>query len=451
MIMPVESVVNRPKFTIDPNAKFDTVAKLKVIGVGGGGGNAVNRMVAEGLADVELIAVNTDAMALAHNRAPARIQIGKKLTGGLGAGANPETGRLAMEEDREEIKRVLEGADMVFITAGMGGGTGTGGAPVVAEIARELGILTVAIVTRPFLFEGKVRDRNAKKGIADLRNHVDTIIVIPNQKLLSIVDKDTPLIDAFRTADEILYQGTRGISDIITKPGLVGVDFADVETIMKGMGGALMGTGYVDNDDSNRAVTALESAINSPLLDDISISGARGLLINFSGGEDMKMYEVNEAAQRAYETVGEDSDTNIIFGAVIDPELKGTIKVTVIATGFNDDGGAKAGTTPGAVTVALPVQDPLRSADKGVQMTLDLTGALRNDRELLPVGAAVQSQPGNCHEPVNAVQDKTDVYRANTTSWRQDFDFQSKMSSTMPYDSYEDLDYPTFLRKQMRN
>jgi cell division protein FtsZ len=309
----------------------------------------------------------------------------------------------------------------------------------------------VAIVTRPFLFEGKVRDRNAKKGIADLRNHVDTIIVIPNQKLLSIVDKDTPLIDAFRTADEILYQGTRGISDIITKPGLVGVDFADVETIMKGMGGALMGTGYVDNDDSNRAVTALESAINSPLLDDISISGARGLLINFSGGEDMKMYEVNEAAQRAYETVGEDSDTNIIFGAVIDPELKGTIKVTVIATGFNDDGGAKAGTTPGAVTVALPVQDPLRSADKGVQMTLDLTGALRNDRELLPVGAAVQSQPGNCHEPVNAVQDKTDVYRANTTSWRQDFDFQSKMSSTMPYDSYEDLDYPTFLRKQMRN
>ena len=450
MIMPVESVVNRPKFTIDPNAKFDTVAKLKVIGVGGGGGNAVNRMVAEGLSDVELIAVNTDAMALAHNRAPARIQIGKKLTGGLGAGANPETGRLAMEEDREEIKRVLEGADMVFITAGMGGGTGTGGAPVVAEIARELGILTVAIVTRPFLFEGKVRDRNAKKGIADLRNYVDTIIVIPNQKLLSIVDKDTPLIDAFRTADEVLYQGTRGISDIITKPGHVSVDFADVKTIMKGMGGALMGTGYVDNDDSNRAITALESAIHSPLLDDISISGARGLLINFSGGEDMKMYEVNEAAQRAFETVGEDSDTNIIFGAVIDPALNGTIKVTVIATGFNDDAGVKEGAS--TVKVVLPRVPVVENV--GEQMALDLTGAVRNDRELAPVCAtvAVQSQTPepdwNCRL-VETVQDKKETYRAINDAWRQDF--QSKLSSGMPYDSYEDLDYPTFLRKQMRS
>jgi cell division protein FtsZ len=447
--MPVESVVNKPRFTIDPNAKFDTVAKLKVIGVGGGGGNAVNRMVTEGLSDVELIAVNTDAMALAHNRAPARIQIGKKLTGGLGAGANPETGRLAMEEDREEIKRVLEGADMVFITAGMGGGTGTGGAPVVAEIARELGILTVAIVTRPFLFEGKVRDRNAKKGIADLRNHVDTIIVIPNQKLLSIVDKDTPLIDAFRTADEILYQGTRGISDIITKPGLVGVDFADVKTIMKGMGGALMGTGYVDDDDSNRAVTALESAIHSPLLDDISISGARGLLINFSGGEDMKMYEVNEAAQRAYETVGEDSDTNIIFGAVIDPELKGTIKVTVIATGFNDDGGAKDGASGSAVKVKLPGQEKVE------QVTLDLTGAVKSAPVSVEADVAVHYQTsgidGVSQAESQMVLERKEVYRGLDDMWRQPSltDFPQQRASSMPYNCYEDLDFPTFLRRQM--
>jgi len=316
---------------------FKAVAKLKVIGVGGGGGNAVNRMIDAGLSDVEFIAVNTDAAALDKNQAKKRLAIGKKLTNGLGAGACPDIGRQAMEEDRDTIKSLLEGADMLFITAGMGGGTGTGGAPVVAEIAKELGILTVAIVTRPFLFEGKVRERNASQGICELRKYVDTIIVIPNQKLLSVVDQKTTLMKAFECADEVLHQGVKGISDVITKPGLVNLDFADVRTIMKGMGDALMGTGYVSGDDANRAVTALESAIHSPLLDDISIAGARGMLINITGGEDITMYEVNEAAEAARNTVGENADTNIIWGVVTDPDMKGQIKITVIATGFNQE------------------------------------------------------------------------------------------------------------------
>ena len=242
-------------FTLDET--FDAKAKMKVIGVGGAGGNAVNRMVTEGLNGVEFISINTDAMALDNNRATHRIQIGEKITKGLGAGANPDIGKLALEEDRDKVASVIEGSDMVFITAGMGGGTGTGGAPVVAEIARELDILTVAIVTRPFLFEGKIRDKNARRGIEDLRKYTDTIIVIPNQKLLSIVDRKTSLIDAFKTADEVLYQSTRGISDLISGHGLVNLDFADVKTIMKGMGDALMGAGMSEGE--NRAATALTS------------------------------------------------------------------------------------------------------------------------------------------------------------------------------------------------
>lgn len=314
---------------------FDAVAKMKVIGVGGAGGNAVNRMISSGLTGVEFVSINTDAMALDNNRAVSRIQIGEKITKGLGAGANPDVGRLAMEEDREKIAQVLEGADMLFITAGMGGGTGTGGAPVVAEIAREMDILTVAIVTRPFLFEGKVRDRNARRGIDDLRRSVDTIIVIPNQKLLSIVDRSTSLIDAFKTADDVLLQATRGISDLISVHGLVNLDFADVKTIMKGMGDALMGTGAAEGE--HRAVTAADSAIHSPLLDDISIAGARGILINITGGEDMTLYDVSDATQTVYDAVGEDVEANIIFGAVTDPAMNGKIRVTVIATGFNED------------------------------------------------------------------------------------------------------------------
>jgi cell division protein FtsZ len=274
-------------------------------------------------------------MALDNNQAPQQIQIGERITKGLGAGANPEIGRIAMEEDRERITAVLEGSDMLFITAGMGGGTGTGGAPVIAEIARELGILTVAIVTKPFLFEGKFRDRNAKKGIEELRRNVDTIIVIPNQKLLTIVDRNTALIDAFKTADDVLFQATKGISDLISVHGLVNLDFADVKTIMMGMGDALMGTGTAEGED--RSITAAEAAIHSPLLDDISIVGARGILINITGGEDMTLYDVSDATQVIHDAVGEDADANIIFGAVTDPEMNGKIRVTVIATGFNEE------------------------------------------------------------------------------------------------------------------
>lgn len=314
---------------------FDTVAKMKVIGVGGAGGNAVNRMIDSGLTGVDFIAVNTDAMALDNNRATNRIQIGERITKGLGAGANPEVGRLAMEEDREKIATELEGADMLFITCGMGGGTGTGGAPVVAEIACEMDILTVAIVTRPFLFEGKVRDRNARKGIDDLRNAVDTIIVIPNQKLLSIVERTTSLIDAFKSADDVLFQATKGISDLISVHGLVNLDFADVKTIMKGMGDALMGTGSAEGE--NRAVIAADCAVHSPLLDDISIAGAKGVLINITGGEDMTLYDVSDATQAVYDSVGEGNETNVIFGAVTDPAMNGILRVTVIATGFNEE------------------------------------------------------------------------------------------------------------------
>jgi len=320
-------------FTLDE--AFDARAKMKVVGVGGAGGNAVNRMVKAWLSGVEFIAINTDAMALENNQAAVRIQVGERITKGLGAGANPEIGRLAVQEDRERIQSVIEGADMVFITAGMGGGTGTGGAPVVAEVARELDILTVAIVTRPFLFEGKIRDRNARKGIDDLRKYVDSIIVIPNQKLMSVVDRKMPLLDAFRTADDVLYQATRGISDLISVPGLVNLDFADVRTIMKGMGDALMGSGEAEGED--RAVTAADSAIHSPLLDDISIVGAKGILINICGGEDMTLYDVSDATQTIYDAVGEESETNIIFGAVTDAALNGKVRVTVIATGFNEE------------------------------------------------------------------------------------------------------------------
>ncbi|MGM0442653.1 MAG: cell division protein FtsZ [Fibrobacterota bacterium] len=312
---------------------FDAQAKIKVVGVGGAGGNAVNRMIDEGLTDVEFVAINTDAAALDKNKASRRIQIGEKLTKGLGAGANPEVGKAAIEENEEDIAAEIENSDMVFITAGMGGGTGTGASPVVARLAREKNILTVGVVTKPFLFEGKVRDRNARTGIEELKKNVDTIIVIENQKLLSIVEKGTPILESFKTADRVLNDATKGISKLITETGLVNVDFADVETVMKGMGDALMGVGE-SSDPENRAIQAAEEAINSPLLEDIDISGARGLLVNFTGGYDMALDEVNEAHQRINEFVGDDSDTNIIFGAMIDPEMGDKVQVTVVATGF---------------------------------------------------------------------------------------------------------------------
>jgi cell division protein FtsZ len=305
-------------------------ARIKVIGCGGSGGNAVNTMINFGLEGVEFIVVNTDAQALNGNAAPTKLNIGGAVTRGLGAGADPERGRKAALEDHQRIKELISGADMVFICAGMGGGTGTGAAPVIAQLAREEGALTVGVVTKPFLFEGRQRSRRAELGLAQLTEHVDTLITIPNQKLLMLGEEDLSFIDAFRKADEVLFQAVKGISDLITQNGIVNVDFADVKTVMASMGRALMGTGIAKGN--NRARLAAEMAISSPLLDDISVDGATGVLINIVGGPDLKMREIQEAASLVQEQAHEDA--NIIFGASIDEALGENVKVTVIATGF---------------------------------------------------------------------------------------------------------------------
>ncbi|AOY83310.1 cell division protein FtsZ [Moorena producens JHB] len=309
-----------------------SVAKIKVIGVGGGGGNAVNRMIASDVSGVEFWSINTDAQALAQSSAPQRLQMGQKLTRGLGAGGNPAIGQKAAEESREEIAQALEDTDLVFITAGMGGGTGTGAAPIVAEVAKEMGALTVGVVTRPFTFEGRRRTSQAEEGIAALGSRVDTLIVIPNNKLLSVISEQTPVQEAFKVADDILRQGVQGISDIITIPGLVNVDFADVRAVMADAGSALMGIGM--GSGKSRAREAAVAAISSPLLES-SIEGARGVVLNITGGSDLTLHEVNSAAETVYEVV--DPNANIIFGAVIDDKLQGEIRITVIATGFTGE------------------------------------------------------------------------------------------------------------------
>jgi cell division protein FtsZ len=311
-----------------------TPARIKVIGVGGGGGNAVNRMIDAQLRGIEFIAANTDLQALAKCRAPIKLQIGTLLTKGLGAGADPEMGRKAALEDTDRILECLEGADMVFLTAGLGGGTGTGAVPVIASLAAEIGALTVAVVTKPFGFEGRRRLQYAERGVEELRSAVDTLITIPNERLLNFVERGTPLFEAFRIADDVLRQAVQGISDLITIPGEVNVDFADVRTIMTGMGMALMGTGIAKGE--HRALEAAQRAISSPLLEETSIQGARGVLINISGGHDLTLHEVAEAARIISDSV--DPDANIISGMVIDPTLEDAMKVTVIATGFDRSG-----------------------------------------------------------------------------------------------------------------
>lgn len=306
-------------------------AQIKVIGVGGGGSNAVNRMIESGLQGVEFIAVNTDAQALQLSKAEVKVQIGSKLTRGLGAGANPEIGFKAAEESKDELLNVLKGADMVFVTAGMGGGTGTGAAPVVAEVSKELGAVTVGVVTKPFTFEGKKRTKQAVSGIKNLKEKVDTLITIPNDRLLQVADKNTTINDAFRIADDVLRQGVQGISDLIAVPGLINLDFADVKTIMYNTGSALMGIGTASGE--NRAITAARNAISSPLLE-TSIEGAKGVLLSITGGGNLGLFEVNEAAEIIQEAAHEEA--NIIFGAVIDENLGEEIRVTVIATGFDD-------------------------------------------------------------------------------------------------------------------
>lgn len=352
----------------------EQLAQIKVIGVGGGGSNAVNRMIENGVKGVEFITVNTDAQALHLSKSVHKLQIGDKLTRGLGAGANPDVGKKAAEESREMILNTLRGADMVFVTAGMGGGTGTGAAPVIAEIAKEVGALTVGVVTRPFTFEGRKRSLQAEQGIAALKEKVDTLIIIPNDRLLEIVDKKTPMLEAFREADNVLRQGVQGISDLIAVPGLINLDFADVKTIMTERGSALMGIGVATGE--NRAAEAAKKAISSPLLE-TSIEGARGVLMNITGGVNLSLYEVNEAADIV--ASASDIEVNMIFGAVIDDKLKDEILVTVIATGFEHR--------------ASPLSQQVKRPVSGQQEQPQSSPSVSSDRlnNLKPFG----SQPSN--------------------------------------------------------
>src|SRR6187397_1323443 len=353
----------------DPSQKF--LAVLKVAGVGGGGSNAVNRMVDAGLTGCEFIAVNTDAQALLMTDADVKLQIGTDGTRGLGAGANPEVGKAAAHESRDELKEALKGADMVFVTAGEGGGTGTGGAPVVAQIGRELGALTVGVVTRPFAFEGKLRADQAEQGIQSLRENVDTLIVIENDRLLQVVERDTPVTEAFRMVDDILRQGVQGITDLITVPGLINLDFADVRTIMREAGSALMGIGV--SRGSNRAVEAAQAAISSPLLE-TTIDGATGILLNITGGPDLGLAEVDEAAQVV--TNAADSNANVIFGAVIDDSMGEDVRVTAIATGFGSRARRRRAETPVGVSTS---ERPSFDAPSVRDVEIDIPSFLKED------------------------------------------------------------------------
>ncbi|MBU2026326.1 MAG: cell division protein FtsZ [Proteobacteria bacterium] len=353
---------------------FVSAARIKVIGIGGAGGNAVNTMILYNLRGVDFIAANTDAQALGASTSPIKIQLGIEVTKGLGAGSDPDIGRQAALEARELLREQLEGADMVFITAGLGGGTGTGGAPIAAEIAKEMGALTVAIVTKPFQFEGKRRNAQADEGIAELRKSVDTLIIVPNQRLLSLGGRNVSLLEAFKKADDILYHAVKGISDLIMVPGLINLDFADVKNIMSEMGFALMGTGVASGE--NRAVEAAQKAISSPLLEDNTIQGARGVLLNITGGPDMTLYEIHEASSLIQAEAHEDA--NIIFGTVVDETMTDKIRITVIATGFENPGMPKANVTTLGIlrrnnNLAVPTY--IRN-DKPV----DVCGTVKTDR-----------------------------------------------------------------------
>lgn len=373
-------------FQIEFADEAELQARIKVVGVGGGGGNALQTMIQSGLEGVEFIAANTDTQALEASLAPTKVQLGPALTRGLGAGANPDVGKKAALEEMERIQEALAGADMVFVTAGMGGGTGTGAAPIIAQIARDLGILTVGVVTRPFLFEGRRRMKNAENGIRELSASVDTIITIPNQKLLNL-DDDLSILEAFKRADDVLVQAVRGISDLITVSGVINVDFADVKTIMSGTGRALMGTGYGRGE--RRALDAVEMAINSPLLDDISIDGAMGILLNFTAGPDVRLKEINEAASLVQQSAHEDA--NIIFGLLTDPDMGDVVKVTAIATGFDVESSemqeivapaasATSRLSRSSLPLTIPGQRPSMQPQNALRMTAPAQPAARTSQ-----------------------------------------------------------------------
>ncbi|MFC4536484.1 cell division protein FtsZ [Sphaerisporangium dianthi] len=379
------------------------LAVIKVVGIGGGGVNAVNRMIEEGLKGVEFIAINTDAQALLMSDADVKLDVGRELTRGLGAGANPEVGRKAAEDHREEIEEVLKGADMVFVTAGEGGGTGTGGAPVVANIARSLGALTIGVVTRPFSFEGRRRAMQAEAGIETLRDEVDTLIVIPNDRLLSISDRQVSVLDAFKAADQVLLSGVQGITDLITTPGLINLDFADVKSVMSGAGSALMGIGHARGDD--RSVAAAEMAVSSPLLE-ASIDGAHGVLLSIAGGSDLGLFEINEAAQLVSNAAA--IDANIIFGTVIDDALGDEVRVTVIAAGFDEPAPEKPAAQPAART--QPPSRPAAAPAAPVQPSRQAASAFhsskseppRAEQRPAPVRPLPSAQPAAVPEPAPA-------------------------------------------------
>ena len=403
-------------------------ARMKVVGVGGAGGNAVNRMVDEDLDGVEFISLNTDGQALKGSKAQITIQIGKKLTRGLGAGARPEVGRQALAESEEEVRRALEGADLVFVTAGMGGGTGTGAAPLVAEMARAMGALTIGVVTRPFSFEGRKRERQAQQGLAELRRCVDTMIVVPNDRLLAVVPKGTSFRDALKKADDVLLNATQGISDLISVTGEVNVDFADVRTVMAARGPALMGSGFGEGD--NRAQEAAQEAISSPLLDDVSIAGARGVLINITGGMDLAIDEVTTISSIIQEEAGDDAE--IIFGAVHDPELDGKVRVTVIATGFDSREDEKV--IPGDFRRPRPQAQPHVTAAQEPSVT-DI-GVIQQQAEVRAVAGGRREQVSAFAEPMGG--------RAEQVVPLSRFP-ERKVSR----DQIEGLDIPTFIRRQM--
>jgi len=341
----------------------DQKAKILVIGVGGGGGNALNRMIDEGMTSVQFIAINTDAQDLENNNSQTKLQIGKELTKGLGAGANAEVGKAAVEENKEIIIQDIKNADMVFITAGMGGGTGTGAAPAVAKIAKERGALTVGIVTKPFAFEGPIRKKRAIEGIKELKKNCDTLLVIPNETLLELADNSTTVNESFKLADSVLNQATKGISDLINKPGLINLDFADVKTVMHNMGDAIMGTGIAQGEE--RAILAAQGEINSPLLQDANIRGAKGLLVNISGPTDMTIHELNDASSIIYEEAGEDA--NVILGCVVDNNLKDQIHITVIATGLNDEEYPKFFSKENESRFSLPINKETEEVSENTQ------------------------------------------------------------------------------------
>jgi cell division protein FtsZ len=408
-------------------------AMIKVVGVGGGGSNAVNRMIEEGLGGVEFIAVNTDSQALTLSNARTRVRIGEKLTRGLGAGGNPEIGRKAAEESADELYEVLRGADMVFITSGMGGGTGTGAAPVIAQIAKELGALTIGVVTKPFSFEGARRISTAEVGIEELKSRVDTLIVIPNDRLLQIMDKKTPLNAAFRIADDVLRQGIQGISEVITVPGLINLDFADVRAIMSEGGAALMAVGTASGDD--RARKAAEMAVSSNLLD-VTIDGARGILFNVTGGPDMSLFEVNEAAAIIKETAH--PDVQLIFGAVIDENMRDQIRITVIATGFERP------SQLGARSAAKPAAADWRAQAAAARQSAQSSPPQQTMRHQAPVPPA---EPRESREP-RQTQPSAQPTAAPSQPPAPSQQPQQPTSSTPSTYSSDDLDIPTFLRRR---